>query len=146
MIQVSGCHDCDPYKNYGTYCGKDRAISIHYYVFHKTLPDNCPLKEGNEAKYNELLLAVGQKYPNESRHETALRYIRQAEMLSELVGSLSRRPKTGLGASFDFLDDEGEDIYTDSVPAGLSETGTVSDPTRREGELITFKNKDKSAK
>lgn len=30
-------------------------------------------------KYNELLYAVGQKYPGESRHETALRYIRQAE-------------------------------------------------------------------
>ena len=118
IIKVTGCHDCDPYKNYGTYCGKDRAISIHYHVFHKTLPDNCPLKEGNEAKYNELLLAVGQKYPNESRHETALRYIRQAEMLS---------PRA-------------------RMPSGLSETGTVSDPTRREGELITFKNKDKSAK
>ena len=31
------------------------------------------------AKYNELLFAVGNKYPNETRHETALRYIRAAE-------------------------------------------------------------------
>ena len=83
IIRVNSCDDC-PHKNYGTYCGKDRAISIHYYVFHKTLPDNCPLEE---------------------------------------------MPKTGFGGSFDFLDDKGEDIYT----------GT-------EGELITFKNKDKSAK
>jgi|SRR5690606_6923971 len=30
-------------------------------------------------KYNELLYAVGRKYPGETRHETALRYIRQAE-------------------------------------------------------------------
>lgn len=30
-------------------------------------------------KYNELILAVETKYPNESRHETALRYIREAE-------------------------------------------------------------------
>jgi chromosome segregation ATPase len=29
--------------------------------------------------YNELIFAVGNKYPNESRHETALRYIRNAE-------------------------------------------------------------------
>ena len=29
--------------------------------------------------YNELLFAVGNKYPQESRHQTALRYIRQAE-------------------------------------------------------------------
>jgi hypothetical protein len=27
----------------------------------------------------ELLYAVGKKYPDETRHETALRYIRQAE-------------------------------------------------------------------
>jgi len=31
------------------------------------------------AKYNELLMAVGHKYPGETRHETALRYITQAE-------------------------------------------------------------------
>ena len=31
------------------------------------------------AKYDELLFAVGMKHPNETRHETALRYIRQAE-------------------------------------------------------------------
>lgn len=31
------------------------------------------------AMYNELLYAVSHKYPGESRHETALRYIRQAE-------------------------------------------------------------------
>lgn len=31
------------------------------------------------AKYNELLYAVARKFPGESRHETALRYIRNAE-------------------------------------------------------------------
>jgi hypothetical protein len=30
-------------------------------------------------RYNELLYAVARKFPGESRHETALRYIRQAE-------------------------------------------------------------------
>lgn len=29
--------------------------------------------------YNELIFAVGNKYPNETRHQTALRYIQQAE-------------------------------------------------------------------
>jgi hypothetical protein len=29
--------------------------------------------------YNELLFAVESKYPNETRHETALRYIRERE-------------------------------------------------------------------
>lgn len=32
-----------------------------------------------ELRYEELIMAVGNKYPNETRHETALRYIRQAE-------------------------------------------------------------------
>ena len=31
------------------------------------------------ALYNELLYAVAKKFPGETRHETALRYIRQAE-------------------------------------------------------------------
>jgi len=30
-------------------------------------------------EYNELILAIGNKYPNETRHQTALRYIKQAE-------------------------------------------------------------------
>ena len=34
------------------------------------------------AQYNELIMAVAQKRPNESRHETALRYIRKAEQNS----------------------------------------------------------------
>ena len=33
----------------------------------------------NDAKYEELLMAVARKFPNESRHETALRYITEAE-------------------------------------------------------------------
>ena len=32
--------------------------------------------------YYELLFAVGNKYPDETRHQTALRYIKQAEMSS----------------------------------------------------------------
>jgi len=34
------------------------------------------------AAHNELLYAVARKFPNETRHQTALRYIRQAEMLA----------------------------------------------------------------
>ena len=32
-----------------------------------------------EKKYNELLYAVERKFPDETRHETALKYIRNAE-------------------------------------------------------------------
>lgn len=31
------------------------------------------------AHYNELVMAVGLRFPGESRHDTALRYIREAE-------------------------------------------------------------------
>ena len=41
--------------------------------------------EDIQAKYNELLFSVGNKFPNETRHETALRYIREAE--NRFVGS-----------------------------------------------------------
>lgn len=33
-------------------------------------------------KYSELIMEVSKKYPGESRHETALKYIKQAESLS----------------------------------------------------------------
>ena len=32
-----------------------------------------------ESKYNELLMAVQKKHPEETRHQTALRYIQQRE-------------------------------------------------------------------
>lgn len=37
--------------------------------------------------YNELIYAVASKYPNETRHQTALRYIKEMEK-SELVKKL----------------------------------------------------------
>jgi hypothetical protein len=52
-------------------------------------------------RYNELLYAVALKFPGESRHETALRYIRQAEevhagpcMQNSVLGR-SNPPNTG---------------------------------------------------
>lgn len=42
---------------------------------------NKRARKSNELrkKYNELLFAVESKFPNETRHETALRYIKEAE-------------------------------------------------------------------
>ena len=37
------------------------------------------ITEDYDKKYHELLLAVGRKFTNETRHETALRYIQEAE-------------------------------------------------------------------
>lgn len=39
-----------------------------------------------QAKYDELLYAVASKHPNESRHETALRYIKDREMAKAIAG------------------------------------------------------------
>lgn len=36
-----------------------------------------------EAKYNELIMAVARKFPNETRHQTALRYINEAELAEQ---------------------------------------------------------------
>lgn len=38
-------------------------------------------------KYNELIMAVARKWPDETRHQTALRYIMQAEAPSRDTGA-----------------------------------------------------------
>ena len=38
-------------------------------------------------KYNELIMAVGRKFPNESRHSTALRYVQETERRANEGGS-----------------------------------------------------------
>lgn len=40
---------------------------------------DCRVAAGVDEAYQELIYAVGNKYPDESRHETALRYIKAAE-------------------------------------------------------------------
>jgi len=44
-------------------------------------------------KYNELIMAVGNKYEGETRHETALRYIKQAEQSSGVASESLSKPK-----------------------------------------------------
>jgi hypothetical protein len=44
-------------------------------------------------KYNELLMAVEKKFPDQSRHETALRYIREAESKSDCAAARARGEK-----------------------------------------------------
>lgn len=43
-------------------------------------PPAAQRKPLTDDKYDELIFAVGRKHPGETRHETALRYIRQAEI------------------------------------------------------------------
>lgn len=51
----------------------------------KSANNIAKMLEEYKAKYNELLYAVANKYEGESRHETALRYIKEAENSSEVV-------------------------------------------------------------
>ncbi len=50
-----------------------------------------------QIKYNELLNAVKHKYKGEDLHQTALRYIKERESLSECVSlpGLSKETKNG---------------------------------------------------
>ncbi len=56
----------------------NRVVTLKY-IFQQLLKANDKKSEEREKKYHELLLAVGNKYKGETRHQTALRYIRQAE-------------------------------------------------------------------
>lgn len=57
--------------------------------------DEICYRKDKRAKYNELIMAVGMKYPDESRHETALRYIQQAERLSDVESETKTERKLG---------------------------------------------------
>lgn len=46
-----------------------------------------------EEKYNELLYAVGRKYEGETRHETALRYIKYADNENIVAAQLEQEEK-----------------------------------------------------
>lgn len=55
--------------------------------------DNGGSEYNYEKLYNELIYAVGKVFPGESRHETALRYIRKAEQ-DEYVPAKEQKVKT----------------------------------------------------
>ena len=42
-------------------------------------------------RYNELIMAVAQKWPNETRHQTALRYIQQQERACDTTSAMTSR-------------------------------------------------------
>jgi hypothetical protein len=50
------------------------------------------------AKYQELIMAVARKFPGESRHETALRYIQRAESADSSRCSAALAPAAGEGS------------------------------------------------
>lgn len=72
-------HRSDEYTSHGQVLAAECALDCAADV--RTTLTSHPPADGVEmsAKYYELILAVGNKHPGESRHETALRYIRQSE-------------------------------------------------------------------
>jgi hypothetical protein len=58
--------------------GKDTTI-IPLYERRTPHPEGAPSRDELRALYWELLYAVSKKHPEETRHQTALRYIQQAE-------------------------------------------------------------------
>jgi len=40
----------------------------------------------HKQKYQELIMAVSKKYPNETRHQTALKYIVNSEKVDSRIG------------------------------------------------------------
>lgn len=53
--------------------------SPYLYILYRILLKVKPERKDLHLKYDELIMAVENKYPNESRHETALRYIEERE-------------------------------------------------------------------
>lgn len=51
---------------------------------------NSEHRKNLESDYNELLFAVEKKFPNETRHQTAVRYIREAEKFMESMPTQSK--------------------------------------------------------
>ena len=59
------------------------AIGIDISIYTHSAPIPTP---SQEEAYKELIYAVARKFPNETRHQTALRYIMQAEEQSNDAG------------------------------------------------------------
>jgi hypothetical protein len=76
-------------------------VSTDLKVFRRTVEVDDP-RDATQAAlvklqeaYDELIYAVARKFPNETRHQTALRYIQEAEQGKDWV-SVSK-PSHGLG-------------------------------------------------
>ena len=90
--QIFGEAELKAHKDAAEKLGRHRALQEAANLLHELLTPNALNSGAAEAKtdaeelsrlrilYDELLMAVGNKYPGETRHKTALRYIRTAEI------------------------------------------------------------------
>ena len=67
-----------------SYSAQEKQLSIFKRGYEAGFKDGAyGLVKDNHEKYNELLMAVHRKHPDETRHHTALRYIINAEKGTE---------------------------------------------------------------
>lgn len=66
-------------KDYYVVEGNDDIKSFLHQIYDQAKAEQREEDAKVEEKYNELIMAVGNKYPGETRHKTALRYIKNAE-------------------------------------------------------------------
>lgn len=76
------CRICAKKQHYCHNCGYDEDLApfAHGYCGWEHFIEGYDKLLAYEKKYYLLIMAVGTKHPNETRHQTALRYILEAEM------------------------------------------------------------------
>jgi len=70
---------CGREVRYSHFKDGQEVMSCNKYAVCLTYEEQQEKLSELQGKYNELLYAVARKFPGESRHETALRYIRAME-------------------------------------------------------------------
>lgn len=86
VLEQQGQHgtwDYDPYMH-GMYNGMElmMALAEGRDPNYREAPEQWL---GTQEKYMELLYAVASKFPNETRHQTALRYIKNSESHNDMA-------------------------------------------------------------
>jgi diketogulonate reductase-like aldo/keto reductase len=56
-----------------------------------TCEDHAVFQTETQRLYNELIMAVASKHPNETRHQTALRYIMEREEMRSISAECRRK-------------------------------------------------------
>ncbi len=72
---------CGKEVRYSHFKDGKEVMSCNKYTVCLTYDEQREKLQELQSKYHQLLYAVKRKFPGESRHETALRYIRAAEEL-----------------------------------------------------------------
>lgn len=89
---------CIPGRTYHSYTGPVLHCKLCGKTFEeikKALLAKKPRRISTKSMYHELLMAVARKFPGETRHETALRYIREKEADYNLSAEVEARLETG---------------------------------------------------